>query len=447
MEYADAAPDKAFFTDLITRDISLDDAILDLIDNSMDSLIRSRDINLYQDFLSSKQSRIYKALATIRIDYSLREFRIEDDCGGISFSRAKTDIFRFGKPGPGSGSSLSVFGIGMKRALFKIGTKIKIESRSQDSGFRMDLAVDEWLQDKEWRIPIERMPPASKKDIKGTQIAISSIHDEVSAIMQGPAFQNALITSISETYPFYIDRYAKILVNGKEIRGTDLAFGKSESIEPTLEKWNDDGVKAIMICGLLPREHWTVERSGWYLLCNGRVIIHSDRTEMTGWGVTLPQFMPKHRGFLGIVFLNSEHPDDLPWKTTKRNVYTESPVYVRTLKRMAAASRLVIQFQNKLYESHEPDEPKEEYKGYIKELHTESATKRAAEIATEEKPLSGGTFRYRSPTEATRTTSIQIKVRLDQLSKVKKRLGRPDMSNREAGEKIFAYFFDRECQS
>ena len=38
---ADASPTKAFFVNMITRDISLEDCILDLIDNSVDSAWRS----------------------------------------------------------------------------------------------------------------------------------------------------------------------------------------------------------------------------------------------------------------------------------------------------------------------------------------------------------------------------------------------------------------------
>lgn len=44
--YASAIPHKRFFLEMFTRDISLQDCILDLIDNSVDGIIRSQDLEL-----------------------------------------------------------------------------------------------------------------------------------------------------------------------------------------------------------------------------------------------------------------------------------------------------------------------------------------------------------------------------------------------------------------
>ena len=41
---ADARPTKQFFIENLTRDLSLEDAILDLVDNAIDALIRTRHI-------------------------------------------------------------------------------------------------------------------------------------------------------------------------------------------------------------------------------------------------------------------------------------------------------------------------------------------------------------------------------------------------------------------
>jgi hypothetical protein len=44
--YASAFPRKRFFLEMFTRDITLEECVLDLIDNSIDGLIRSRSLNL-----------------------------------------------------------------------------------------------------------------------------------------------------------------------------------------------------------------------------------------------------------------------------------------------------------------------------------------------------------------------------------------------------------------
>jgi len=49
---ANAYPRKHFFFEMFTRDISLEDCILDLIDNSIDGLIRTRSIEIGNSLLA-----------------------------------------------------------------------------------------------------------------------------------------------------------------------------------------------------------------------------------------------------------------------------------------------------------------------------------------------------------------------------------------------------------
>lgn len=445
MYKADANPEKRFFIDLITRDISLGDAILDLIDNAIDSLIRKNQIDIYQDLLGNNEPSNIKPDAVIKINFTPSKFTITDNCGGISFEDAKNNIFRLGYPGPQSGASLSVFGIGLKRAIFKMGRHIDMESHTIDSGFSMSLDVDQWLHKNEndWRLPIEK-ENGIEDDIKaGTRIEITPLRKEISEITQNPVFLNKLMKTLQETYPFYLGRYIRIIVKGKEIIGEDLSFGKSQFINPASESWEDGNVQATLICGLLPKENgkWTSEKSGWYIVCNGRVIVHSDKSYLTGWGETLPQFMPKNRGFLGIIFYRSDHPEELPWRTTKRGINSESPVFIRTKKRMITAARPVIQFQNKIYAASE-EEPKEEYRESIKDLHTTSATEHAAMSNITDEPQS---FKVTLPPSLPTFTGIQFKVKIEEMKRVKKSLGSSWMTNKEAGKRIFKYYLDREC--
>jgi hypothetical protein len=78
-ERADASPTKAFFVRMITRDISLEDCIMDLIDNSIDGAWRReghRPMGLEQDVDLSPYG--------IEIAMSPERFSIIDDCGGMS---------------------------------------------------------------------------------------------------------------------------------------------------------------------------------------------------------------------------------------------------------------------------------------------------------------------------------------------------------------------------
>ena len=106
MPSANANAEKRFFIDVITRDISLEDAILDLIDNAVDALVRTRNIDLSKDLLPAiiqHNNNKDNNLPEIRIKFSSKQFVIEDNCGGIPFQKAEAEIFRFGRPDPHRG--------------------------------------------------------------------------------------------------------------------------------------------------------------------------------------------------------------------------------------------------------------------------------------------------------------------------------------------------------
>ncbi len=80
-----AAPTKAFFVDMLVRDIPLEQAVLDLVDNSIDGAKRMDGA----DFQGRK----------IEIEISGDRFRILDNCGG--FGRKNFDVGLDGERGIG----------------------------------------------------------------------------------------------------------------------------------------------------------------------------------------------------------------------------------------------------------------------------------------------------------------------------------------------------------
>src|SRR5437016_5230618 len=124
-----AYPSKDFFIDMLTRDLSLRDCILDLVDNSVHSLVRHNNLDVVSDLFSGRMPR--KSVdATVELELSPTRFSISDTCGGITVDEAKNFVFLFGKPQPDpKHTGLGVYGIGMKRALFKIGRMITVKSQ------------------------------------------------------------------------------------------------------------------------------------------------------------------------------------------------------------------------------------------------------------------------------------------------------------------------------
>ena len=83
-----AIPTKQFFVSMLTRDINLADAILDLVDNCLDGALRMADGD---DVDYSKHF--------VEIELAAEHFLIGDNCGGIPREVAKNYAFKNG-PGP-----------------------------------------------------------------------------------------------------------------------------------------------------------------------------------------------------------------------------------------------------------------------------------------------------------------------------------------------------------
>src|SRR5581483_10252834 len=111
---AQASPTKQFFVSMLTRDISLDDAILDLLDNCLDGAMRIADghkVDYGQHF--------------VKIALAKDQFSIEDNCGGIPRDVAINYAFKMGREmyynGASDTETIGMYGVGMKRAIFKMG--------------------------------------------------------------------------------------------------------------------------------------------------------------------------------------------------------------------------------------------------------------------------------------------------------------------------------------
>lgn len=129
-----ANPTREFFVNMLVRDILLKQAIIELIDNSIDG---ARSINKNSNFEGLK----------IIVNFDENFFCIQDNCGGIPLDIAQEYAFRFGRPKEkvvSDNETTGIFGIGMKRALFKIGNYFEIKSTTTKTSFEVKLDVEKW---------------------------------------------------------------------------------------------------------------------------------------------------------------------------------------------------------------------------------------------------------------------------------------------------------------
>jgi len=352
---ADASPEKRLFVFLLTRDISLADAFLDLIDNSINSAIVTRNIKLDtpQDYVELLQLTRHRKLPHIKISLSPDLIEVRDDAGGISFDNALRDVFRFGRGEEEEFAPtldrLSVYGIGLKRATFKMGNRIDITSNHPDTGFVTHLNVSKWQKDTaaKWSIPISRHKVAN--DAFGTTVKISELRADVRQRIEDPAFSGELIERIQKTYIYFLNTIVTISVTeesaSRDIESVDLGVGENFSND----SFEEYGVACRITAGIARTSgHFAGATAGWYVFCNGRAVTYADKTELTGWdGVLLPLFQPKHRPFLGLVFFVSRNPELLPWTTTKTHINQESLIWQSAKRRMSVVGRNVTSFLDK----------------------------------------------------------------------------------------------------
>ena len=197
---AKAYPTKTFFVTMITRDITFEDCILDLIDNSVDGASRSEGnppINLDDSPDLSK----YR----ISIVVSSDKFSITDNCGGMTLTDAADHAFSFGRRASEAYAySIGVYGIGMKRAAFKLGRNIRVRSTFTDTdgsrtAFVVPIDVAEWLNndDPPWDFDID---DAEDLDENGVEVVVQELTRKAQTALGNPEFVENLRRIIARDY-------------------------------------------------------------------------------------------------------------------------------------------------------------------------------------------------------------------------------------------------------
>lgn len=348
----DAKPTKAFFIDMLTRDIGLEQAILDLIDNSVDGAKR----------ISGDGARLEGR--SVRLSFNDSKFRLIDNCGGFDRLTAQNYAFRFGRP-KGSAdtpNSIGQFGIGMKRALFKFGRKFSVRSATPQDLWAVDIDVEKWEESEDWHFEWVDFGPQKplSHDRPGTEIVVTQLRPNVSARFATRSFNNAVIDLVKSKHRQFIAQGLSIRINGFHVNALEIALLATGGITPGVISFplQDEGEKDVHVTIKVGVGLSSPKEAGWYVICNGRVVLDADRSSSTGWGqveasfdrVMLPSFHNQFARFRGIVTFDSIDSKRVPWSTTKNDIDQDSSVWARAYPRMLEMARPVIDFLNEVSE-------------------------------------------------------------------------------------------------
>lgn len=447
---------------MLTRDISLDDCILDLIDNSIDSAWQQAGVRPTA-FTPGELLKKFR----IDIEFSESNFRISDNCGGISLDNAAEYAFTFGRKDseshqpsdsqqadPSNNSrtgaltntqfstdySVGVYGIGMKRAIFKIGNEIEITTTHTDDSstdsFTVPIKVDDWLAETSdsWDFDIV---PAEQLPAPGVVINIEELNEDSKRRFADPAYEQALVNDVlRRDYMIPLMQGLTITVNGTDVSYEPITLLASNNFAPQRETIKDGQVTIEIIAGMHatppddndPDASRQDRESGWYVVCNGRVVLAADRTTATGWGVKgFPQWHGQYAGFIGIVLFSAADPSLLPMTTTKRNVDVSSILYQRTVNKMMKPTRSWIDYTNARRLSMEK----------AKKLEKEAKPVEAHSVSS-----SQSVSLPKLPSKRVRSANVNYAVPISRMKALADSLGDINMSYRDVGIASFDYTYN-----
>jgi hypothetical protein len=225
-----ASPTKEFFIFMLTRDVQLTRAIIDLVDNSIDGAQRLRGSGRFDGLW-------------VRIEFNRDCFRVSDNCGGISVDIARNYAFRFGrsKNVEESKGSVGLFGVGMKRTFFKLGRKFSVKSRCKNEGFQLDVDVDKWIaadgerDADDWHFEFtavdEKMPEVLEEETR-TIIEVRNLLPAVADSFELQNFCSQLINELSAAHAVSVDRGLAVTVNMLPLANLPQKLFASEQLKP-----------------------------------------------------------------------------------------------------------------------------------------------------------------------------------------------------------------------
>lgn len=438
----EAKPEREFFISMLTRDIELIPAVLDLVDNSVDGA------------QSNKGDAGNLASFWIKVYADKDRFEIVDNCGGIEASHAREYAFRFGRPSdaPRNPGELGQFGVGMKRALFKLGSKFVVQSTARQSSFRLPVDVPVWAADPspDWKFEFAEVEEAQSNAVEdcGTTITVSDLHPQVSHDFSTTDTLSRLRANLQLRHQAAVRNGLEIQLNEERIEPVSRELLLGEEFQPlhwlTSFEADGDAYELRVAAGIArdddeevdleaPEESLALNKAGWYVFFNDRLLLAGDKTPLTGWGSATAAYHPQFRQFRGFIDLTSPNPGSMPWNTTKTGVDEDSKAFRVVQAEMFKALKSTMTVMNRV---------KNELAGDQDPSELISAIRQARMTVIEELPVRDRFLVPARPTVRNDRKNIRYSVSLQDFEKVAEELGTTQPP--EVGRHTFAHYLNTQ---
>ncbi|WP_226483091.1 ATP-binding protein [Natrinema amylolyticum] len=334
--YQNADPDRAQLLptkDTLTAlksDVTLESAILELCDNSLDAWKRSNE-------------RTGKAHIDIDINEhgERTELIVRDTAGGVPRDDAAM-LFGLGKTAKDQVSgAIGTFGVGAKKSLVNLGLPFQIRSRDKtaDVGWTYRITEDWFNDDEDWTVPVH--------DAEDIQPGTTEILIEDLNYNWNEETEQELRNRLGEAYNMFLSDEMQalrgtnydleIIVNGEKVEPEGIpnwSFSPFDGLHPRRYKnielniaEFDAPVYLHITVGLLTKK--SNRAAGTDIYCQERKVASRLRNAEGGFGSgqdRLGNFNPRHQRLKVIVELETDGDGQvLPWDTQKSSIDKHNP--------------------------------------------------------------------------------------------------------------------------
>lgn len=339
----DTRPTKEVLVSSLTRDASLEACLFDLIDNSIDA---ARGDAAKKSGKRPEESSLPTSYAgyEISLDMDGEGVKVTDNCGGMGIPELSQNNFRFGKRS-NHAFGIGLYGVGMNRALFKLGETISVRTESEKSAAVLAFSRKAYLADEDnWTLEAEANAPSGQV---GTIVDIRDLDGPIARQTSDSEWRAKVAKEIAERYAIFLGKGLRILLGGSAISPSIIQIRTGGPFPPLAKSFKiNEATRVYIQAGQHERHRFTAEPDhdpavnreiaeeyGWSIICNDRVIVMLDASPKTGWD---KKWHNEFSGFVGYVRFVSNDPAELPWNTAKTDVDTNNPAYQAVLSDMRA---------------------------------------------------------------------------------------------------------------
>ena len=311
---------------VLTADVSVEECIFDLIDNSIDA---SRNAIYARKKIEVDKNGLPKSYHGFHVSLELGESSIlvVDNCTGMSLETLKNESLYTGAK-EFHPYGIGFYGVGLLRAVLKLCNAMTLITDNGRTAYELEMSEERMLNLSDTNALLAVEIPSQGKPFN--KILFKNIPIECSTIFRSTDLLNDLKNKISVRYAIFIEKGFSISVNSEQCKNLLPKFlvggyrnKKKKVLSNGVAVYTDVGYHEKYPLNIPNKSASSdvVSQCGWYVACNDRVIKVADKDSFVKW----------HGEYNGMLFWThyiSKNPSLLPWDSKKSDFNVNSTSFL-----------------------------------------------------------------------------------------------------------------------